>query len=75
MPSFAHEALLLLFRNRLQLAPELLQRVYGHVPQYNEIRADSADLSDLRPQNIAPIWWRFSCRTRGPHWGSSWSFS
>jgi len=50
MPSLPHEALLLLFRNRPELAPELL-RVALHVqlPAYSEVRLESADLTDIEP--------------------------
>jgi hypothetical protein len=50
MPSQLHEALLLLFRNRPQLAPELLRDALGIVlPRYSETRIESADLSDIQP--------------------------
>ena len=50
MPSQLHEALLLLFRNRPALAPELLRDALQiDVPQYAEARIDSADLSDIQP--------------------------
>jgi len=40
-----HEALLTLFRNRPELAPELLSGVLGvELPAYTEVRIDSADL-------------------------------
>ena len=50
MPSLTHEALLLLFRNRPELAPELLQEALGlELPAYTEVRVESADLSDVVP--------------------------
>ncbi|HKR36198.1 MAG TPA: DUF4351 domain-containing protein [Steroidobacteraceae bacterium] len=50
MPSQLHEALLLLFRNRPQLAPDLLRdALQMNVPQYSEVRIDSADLTDIQP--------------------------
>ena len=50
MPSSLHEALLLLFRNRPQLAPELLRDALGvAVPAYTEARIESAELSELQP--------------------------
>jgi len=50
MPSQLHEALLLLFRNRPGLAPELLRDVLGFdLPHYTEARIDSADLTDVQP--------------------------
>lgn len=45
-----HEALLLLFRNRPTLAPELLRDALGiDMPAYTEARIDSADLTDIQP--------------------------
>lgn len=50
MPSQLHEALLLLFRNRPALAPELLRdALHVELPQYTEARIDSADLTDIQP--------------------------
>lgn len=50
MPSQLHEALLLLFRNRPTLAPELLQLALNiDLPQYTEARIHSADLTDVQP--------------------------
>jgi hypothetical protein len=50
MPSQLHEALLLLFRNRPGLAPELLRdSLHEELPPYTEIRIDSADLTDIQP--------------------------
>lgn len=50
MPSFTHEAFVRLFRDRPQLAPELLQRSLGVVlPPYTQVRTDSADLTELAP--------------------------
>lgn len=50
MPSQLHEALLLLFRNRPSLAPELLRDALHIVlPAYTEARIDSADLTDIQP--------------------------
>jgi hypothetical protein len=50
MPSQLHEALLLLFRNRPELAPELLREALQfEVPAYNEARIESADLTDVQP--------------------------
>jgi hypothetical protein len=49
-PSIAHEGLLLLFRNRPELAPELLRASLDvELPPYSEVRIESADLSDLAP--------------------------
>jgi hypothetical protein len=50
MPSYLHEALLMLFRNRPALAPELLRdALHVSLPDYTEVRIDSADLTDIQP--------------------------
>ncbi|MDR2215192.1 MAG: DUF4351 domain-containing protein [Nevskiaceae bacterium] len=50
MPSQEHEALLELFRNRPELAAELLREVLGiAVPHYATVRVESADLSQVQP--------------------------
>lgn len=50
MPSQLHEALLLLFRNRPSLAPELLREaLHIELPSYTDVRIDSADLTDVQP--------------------------
>jgi hypothetical protein len=50
MPSMLHEALLTLFRNRPELAPELLRDVLGiELPAYTEARIDSAELTEIIP--------------------------
>jgi hypothetical protein len=50
MPSQLHETIILLFRNRPALAPELLREALGvAVPPYSEVRLDSADLTDVAP--------------------------
>jgi ABC-type bacteriocin/lantibiotic exporter with double-glycine peptidase domain len=50
MPSHQHEALLQLFRNRPALAPELLREaLHMELPEYSDIRIDSADLNDIQP--------------------------
>jgi hypothetical protein len=50
MPSHLHEALLLLFRNRPSLAPELLRdALHVELPEYSEARLDSAELTDIQP--------------------------
>jgi hypothetical protein len=50
MPSITHEALVLLFRNRPELAPELLRDALGvTLPAYAEARVEAADLSDVKP--------------------------
>jgi len=50
MASMQHEGLLLLFRNRPELAPELLRDVLGFpLPKWSEARVESAELSDVVP--------------------------
>ena len=50
MPSQRHEALLELFRNRPALAAELLRDALGvELPEYTEVRLDSADLTEVQP--------------------------
>ena len=45
-----HEGLLLLFRNRPELAPELLRDVLGlQLPQWTEARVESAELTEVVP--------------------------
>jgi hypothetical protein len=50
MPSITHEALLVLFRNRPEVAPELLRdMLHVALPAYSEVRIESADLTDIDP--------------------------
>ena len=49
MPSYLHELLLLLFRNRAGSAADLLRQLDAQLPEYDEVRAESSDLNDLRP--------------------------
>ena len=50
MASQTHEALLLLFRNRPALAPELLRdALQVPVPPFTEARIESAELTDIQP--------------------------
>lgn len=50
MPSQLHEALLMLFRYRPALAPELLREaLHVELPEYTELRVDSENLNDLQP--------------------------
>ena len=50
MPSQLHEMLLLLFRNRPALAPELLKEALGiELPAYSEVRLESAELTEAVP--------------------------
>ena len=49
MPSYLHELILLLFRNRLDSAAQLLRELDVELPEHDEVRAESSDLSDLRP--------------------------
>lgn len=44
-----HEALLQLFRNGPELAPELLSVLQTDLPAYREVRIDSADLTEVQP--------------------------
>ena len=54
MPSYLHELLLLLFRNRSESAADLLRELAVQLPEYDEVRAESSDLSDLRPAVLMP---------------------
>ena len=49
MASYLHELLLLLFRNRSASAADLLRKLDVEIPEYDEVRAESSDLSDLQP--------------------------
>lgn len=49
MVSYLHELLLLLFRNRSEVAAELLRELAVEIPEYDEVLTESSDLSDLRP--------------------------
>ena len=50
MPSLLHEALVTLFRNRPELAPELLRDALSvELPAYTEVRVESAELSQIVP--------------------------
>ena len=50
MPSHLHEALITLFRNCPALAPALLRdTLHVSLPEYTEVRIDSADLTDIQP--------------------------
>jgi hypothetical protein len=49
MPSPQHEGLLQLFRNRPELAPELLNALQTELPNYRDVRIDSADLTEVQP--------------------------
>jgi hypothetical protein len=50
MVSQTHEGLVLLFRNRPELAPELLRDALGiALPDYSEVRVESADLTEAAP--------------------------
>jgi hypothetical protein len=50
MPSLTHEGLIELFRNRPELAAELLRDVlHVELPAYSEARVESADLTDIKP--------------------------
>ena len=49
MPSYLHELLLVLFRNRSESAADLLRELAVQLPEYDEVRSESSDLSNLRP--------------------------
>src|SRR5882757_3132657 len=49
MPSYLHEMLLHLFRNRSGSAADLLREFDVDLPEYDDTRVDSSDLTDLRP--------------------------
>lgn len=50
MASMQHEGLVLLFRNRPTLAPELLSQALGlPLPPYSEARVESAELTEVVP--------------------------
>jgi hypothetical protein len=47
MPSYMHELLLLLFRNRARSAADLLRELDVQVPEYDDVRIESSDLTHL----------------------------
>jgi hypothetical protein len=49
MVSYLHELLLLIFRNRSNAAPDFLRELHVEVPDYDQVRIESADLNDLQP--------------------------
>src|SRR6267142_4829361 len=49
MPSYLHELLLLLFRNRTRSAADLLRQLDVQLPEYDDVHTESSDLGDLRP--------------------------
>jgi len=49
MPSYLHELLLLLFRNRSGSAADLLRELDVQLPEYDEVHTESSDLSNVRP--------------------------
>jgi hypothetical protein len=49
MPSYLHELLVVLFRNRSGAAADLLSKLDVQLPEYDEVRAESSDLSDVQP--------------------------
>ena len=49
MPSYLHELILLLFRNRSESAADLLRKLDVEPPEHDEVSAESSDLNDLRP--------------------------
>ena len=49
MSSYLHELLILLFRNRSGSAAQLLREIDVQLPEHDDIRFESSDLSNLRP--------------------------
>jgi hypothetical protein len=49
MPSYLHELLLVLFRNRSGSAAALLRKLDVQLPEYDEVRTESSDISDVKP--------------------------
>jgi hypothetical protein len=49
MPSYLHELLLVLFRNRTGAAADLLRELDVQLPEYDEVRTESSDINDLKP--------------------------
>ncbi|MEU0875818.1 hypothetical protein [Nocardia brasiliensis] len=55
MPSHLHERLVDLFRQRPQLAAELLTTVLGtQLPEYDNARLESGDFPDINPTGLLP---------------------
>ena len=49
MPSYLHELIRLLFRNRSAAAADLLRELDVQLPEHDEISPESSDLTDLQP--------------------------
>jgi len=49
MPSYVHELLLLLFRNRTNAAAEILRKLDVHLPEYDDVRIEASDLNQVEP--------------------------
>jgi len=49
MPSYLHELLVVLFRNRSGAVADLLSKLDVQLPEYDEVRAESSDLGDVQP--------------------------
>jgi hypothetical protein len=49
MPSYLHELLLVLFRNQSASATDLLRGLEVQLPEHDEVRTESSDISDLKP--------------------------
>jgi len=49
MPSYLHELLLELFRNRSRSAADLLRELHVELPEFDRIHAESVDINDLEP--------------------------
>jgi hypothetical protein len=60
-----HEMLVLLFRNHSRSAAELLREMEVQLPEYDQVREESSDLSNLRPAEYRADLVLFLMR--GPH--------
>src|ERR1700744_1943538 len=49
MPSYLHELLLVFFRNQSASATDLLRELEVQLPEHDEVRTESSDISDLKP--------------------------
>ena len=49
MPSYLHESLVVLFRNRSESAPDLLRELHVQLPEFDGICPESTDINDLNP--------------------------
>jgi len=49
MPSYLHDVILLLFRNRSESAADLLRKLDVQPPEHDEVCAESSELNNLQP--------------------------